>query len=129
MPNRVCIVTGATSGIGRATAAALAERHADVVALGRNVRAGSLLAPAARRSGSIEFIRTDLASFADIKTTAASLHARYQTIDVLVNNAGARFDRYATSRDGVEMTFAVNHLGHFLLTALLLDRLVHSADG
>lgn len=129
MRDRVCIVTGGTSGIGRAAAIALADLGAEVVAVGRNIRAGSAIARKSRRSGRIDFLRTDLASFVEIRSSAAALRARYGKIDVLVNNAGARFDAYQTSGDGIEKTFALNHLGHFLLTALLLDRIVASPEG
>jgi NAD(P)-dependent dehydrogenase (short-subunit alcohol dehydrogenase family) len=130
MNGRICVVTGATSGIGRATALALVKLGAEVAAVGRNRGAGEALASRPARgdtAGRMEFFRVDLASFEEVRRTAAELRRRYSTIDVLVNNAGARFDHYETNGEGLERTFAVNHLGHFLLTSLLLDPLLASS--
>lgn len=130
MGRKVCVVTGATSGIGRATALALGEANTDLVILGRNEGAGaSLLAKLQRRGfgNASTFIQIDLADFENVRRAAGHIRRKYSKIHVLVNNAGARFNDYETTVDGLERTFATNHLGHFLLTALLLDVLLSSA--
>jgi len=127
MKGQICVITGATSGIGRATALQLGRMGANLLLVGRNEKAGrSVVAQIAKRpgSGSVEFLRADISSLADVHRVAEELRSRCPAIDVLVNNAGARFSNYQTSADGIELTFATNHLGHFLLTALLLDRLL-----
>src|SRR5208283_1670617 len=126
MQRKVCLITGATSGIGRATALELGRLGADLILVGRNERAGHQVADRiakGRSSGTIEFVRTDLSALAEVRSLAATVSQRYQRIDVLINNAGARFNTYGRTADGLERTFATNHLGHFLLTCLLLDRL------
>lgn len=130
MDKKVCVVTGATSGIGRATALALGESGAHIALIGRNEKAAaSVIAKLNRRGSSAApaiFVRTDLTDFDNVRRTAAELRRRYAAIDLLVNNAGARFTNYETNSDGIERTLATNHLGHFLLTALVLDRLFSS---
>ena len=105
----VCVVTGASRGIGRATAEALARRGATVVTLGRD----------AERST----IPCDLASFASIRAAAAEIARRWPRIHLLVNNAGVHHVTRQLSADGIERTLAVNHLAPFLLTQLLLPNL------
>jgi NAD(P)-dependent dehydrogenase (short-subunit alcohol dehydrogenase family) len=123
----VCVITGATSGIGRAAALELAGRGAHVVMLGRRNTVGDALARSARERGGGDrstFIRTDLSDFGQVRSAAREITSRFDRLDVLINNAGARNDRYLASVDGLELTFAANHLGHFLLTCLLLERLL-----
>ncbi|KPJ78711.1 MAG: hypothetical protein AMJ58_13125, partial [Gammaproteobacteria bacterium SG8_30] len=133
MQRPVCVITGATSGIGRAAALELAGRGAHVVMLGRRNTVGDALARRARERGGGDrstFIRTDLSDFGQVRsaareiTSAREITLRFDRLDVLINNAGARNDRYLASVDGLEQTFAANHLGHFLLTCLLLERLL-----
>ncbi len=126
MEGTTCLITGATSGIGRATAIALAKMGRDLVLVGRNERVGTVLAEKLAKEQAIrtEFIRTDISDQEQVWKLAATVRQRYSHLDVLINNAGAKFDRYQESADGIEMTFATNHLGHFLLTALLLDSLL-----
>src|SRR5689334_20131224 len=114
---RTVVITGATSGIGKVTARALADGRTNLVLTGRNVDAGLQLARslAKRGAGTIEFVEADLSHQADVRRLASSIVARHDAIDVLVNNAGARIDRFIETADGVEATFATNHLGHFLL--------------
>jgi NAD(P)-dependent dehydrogenase (short-subunit alcohol dehydrogenase family) len=122
MRGKTCVVTGGTSGIGLATAAALAERGARVVLVGRSpVRAEEAArAVRARAPGAeVEVELGDLASLAAIRELAAHLLARCPRLDVLVNNAGVFQLRRRTTVDGFETTFAVNHLAYFLLTSLL----------
>lgn len=123
----VCVVTGATSGIGRAAAVELASRFPHLFLLGRNERRGSQLRDWLTRrhpGASIEFVPGDLSSLRDVRRLAESLRQRTSRVDLLINNAGARFDRFRESSDGLELTFATNHLGHFLLTLLLWEPLV-----
>jgi NAD(P)-dependent dehydrogenase (short-subunit alcohol dehydrogenase family) len=127
-----CVITGATSGLGRATALALADRGADLFLIGRNEDAGERVARLCRgrlKDSRATFLRADLCSLADVRNAAAAIASERDRIDVLVNNAGARYDTYAESADGIERTFAGNHLGHFLLTHLLLSRLAAATPG
>ena len=130
MKGKLCIVTGATDGIGRVTARALAERGAEVVLVGRNAAKGAEVCKAIHRSSRndrVRFEQADLSSQAEIRALAERLTAGAAAIDVLVNNVGAMFTRRRESADGIEMTFALNHLGYFLLTGLLLESLKASA--
>lgn len=132
MDGKVCVVTGATDGIGRITAEALAEKGAEVVLVGRNAAKGAAVTEAIRRSTGSERVRfeqADLSSQAEIRALAGRLAERPGAIDVLINNVGAMFTRRQESVDGIEMTFALNHLGYFLLTGLLLDRVQASGAG
>jgi NAD(P)-dependent dehydrogenase (short-subunit alcohol dehydrogenase family) len=127
---KTCLVTGATSGIGRAAAVELARRGARLVLVARDRgRAESTLAEIAERSGNRDtsILYGDLSSFAAVRTVAADYRASGRPLDVLVNNAGLVMDRREVTSDGLETTLAVNHYAPFLLTNLLLDRLRASA--
>ena len=129
MPGKVCLVTGATSGIGRVTAGALAARGATVVIAGRNpakVEEAAAQITAATGNDSIQYLLADFADLQQVEEMAAAFKERYNRLDVLVNNAGTYFNRRHIL-DGVEMTFLVNHLAPFLLTNLLLEVLKASA--
>ena len=129
--NRLCVITGATAGIGRASALALAALGFDLILLGRSERRGKRLQDSLsrrHRTGRFEYVPCDLSSFGSVREAAKRIHEDRSNIDVLINNAGARFDRYEESVDGFELTFATNHLGHFLLTSLLLDRILETRD-
>jgi NAD(P)-dependent dehydrogenase (short-subunit alcohol dehydrogenase family) len=126
MNDKVCLVTGATSGIGKAIAVALADLGATVVLVGRNLEKSKRLCAQFRRSNSsaqVDYMIADLSSQHDIYQLAVQFNKKYQRLDLLVNNAGAKFVSRLTSVDGYEMTFALNHMAYFLLTDLLLDRL------
>lgn len=126
MQGEVCLVTGATSGIGRAAAGMIAERGAHVILVGRDRQRGeSAVAEIQQRLGkeAAEFLEADLSSQAEVRRLAQDVLARYPRLDALVNNAGAIFGTRQLSVDGIEMTFALNHLGYFLLTSLLLPAL------
>jgi NAD(P)-dependent dehydrogenase (short-subunit alcohol dehydrogenase family) len=130
MIGKVCLVTGATSGIGQATAHALAHSGATVVILGRNSDKSTVTVVQIKERNdnpNVDFLLADLFSQAAIRQIAQQFKERYQRLDVLINNAGAVFMRRHESVDGIEMTFALNHLGYFLLTNLLLDILQVSA--
>ena len=130
LAGRTCVVTGATSGIGFETAKALAAQGARVVVVCRSRQRGeaSLAAiRAATGNADLSLALADLGAQASIRALAADLLARCPRIDVLVNNAGVVETGRRVSPDGIETVFAVNHLGYFLLTLLLLDRLRASA--
>jgi len=130
MSGKVCLVTGATSGIGRVTARELAQMDATVVAVGRNRQKGEeTVAEIKRRSANdkVEFMQADLSSQESIRDLARTFTDKYDQLHVLVNNAGGVFSKRETTVDGLEMTFALDHLAYFLLTALLLPVLERSA--
>ena len=127
MDGKHVVITGATSGIGRAAALALGRLGASLLLVSRNRAAGTALARRIAQSFpgvQAEFIEADLSSFAQVRAAANQIRERWPGIDLLINNAGARFDTHALTPEGCERTFATNHLGHFLLTGLLLDRLL-----
>jgi NAD(P)-dependent dehydrogenase (short-subunit alcohol dehydrogenase family) len=123
---KLCLVTGATSGIGLATARRLAAMGASVVVVGRSPATGREAVERLRRetgSRDLDWLSADFADLAQVHELAAELQRRHGSLDVLVNNAGATFRDRRLTRDGVEMTFAVNHLAPFTLTNLLLPAL------
>ena len=127
MSGKICLVTGATSGIGAATALALAQRGATVIVAGRDLQKCAARVEAIKQlSGnpSVEHMVADLSVQGEIRKLVQRFQARYRRLDVLVNNAGARFLSRTLSADGYEMTFALNHLGYFMLTNLLLKELL-----
>jgi retinol dehydrogenase 12 len=126
----VCVVTGATSGIGRATAAALARRGAQVVLVGRDrVRGEAAAAQVAAAGGPTPRLEVaDLASMGQVRSLAERL-AALGRIDVLVNNAGLLAGERRVTADGLDEVFAVNHLAPFLLTNLLLGQLAAAGSG
>jgi NAD(P)-dependent dehydrogenase (short-subunit alcohol dehydrogenase family) len=126
---KLCVITGATSGIGLVTAQKLAAKGARLVLVGRDPTRGeaalaAIRARAPRAEVSIHY--ADLSRLDALRTLAAGLNA-LSRIDVLINNAGAMFWRREVTADGLERTFALNHMAYFALTALLRDRLVASA--
>jgi NAD(P)-dependent dehydrogenase (short-subunit alcohol dehydrogenase family) len=116
---RLAVVTGANTGIGFETARMLAARGAIVVLACRDLDKAT--DAVARIGAAAHVVRLDLASLASVREAAAELRDRFPRIDLLVNNAGVTGLR-GTTADGVEVQFGVNHLGHFALTGLLLDR-------
>src|ERR671935_479990 len=126
MRGRVCLITGANRGIGRATALELARLGATVVLLCRDAERCARAREEVRRESGNDKVTTvalDLASLASVREAAAEVARRFAAVHVLVNNAGVNRVRRAVSADGFEMTFAVNHLGPFLLTNLLVPLL------
>lgn len=124
MQGKICLVTGATSGIGFVTARELARKGAQVVIVGRNAeRCITTVGHIQRETDNqqVSHLVADLSSQRQIRQLAEGYQYRYGRLDVLVNNAGAFILRRRESEDGFEMTFALNHLGYFLLTNLLLD--------
>jgi NAD(P)-dependent dehydrogenase (short-subunit alcohol dehydrogenase family) len=130
MKDKICLVTGANSGLGKVTAKALAANGATVIMACRNRDKGQ----AARadivsetRNEKVDLMIADLSELKQIRRLAAEVRAKYPHLHVLVNNAGAYNHNRKLTADGYEMTFAVNHLGYFLLTIELLDLLKRSA--
>jgi NAD(P)-dependent dehydrogenase (short-subunit alcohol dehydrogenase family) len=119
---RVAIVTGANTGLGFETARMLAARGAAVVLAVRDVEKGKQAA--ARMTGDVTVQALDLTSLDSIRSAAADLRAAHPRIDLLINNAGVMYTPRQTTADGFELQFGTNHLGHFALTGLLLDRLL-----
>jgi NAD(P)-dependent dehydrogenase (short-subunit alcohol dehydrogenase family) len=127
---KVVVVTGASDGIGLEAASQLAAQGHHVVMVGRTpAKLEAAVARVHAESPGIpaESFLCDFAQLAEVRGLAHVLRAEYPRIDVLVNNAGTVFDKRTLTTDGIEATFAVNHLAGFLLTEMLLERLVESA--
>ena len=130
MQGKVCIVTGANSGIGKATALGLAQMGATIVMVSRNqVKGEEAQNEIKEKSGNdaVDLMLADLSSQASIRQLAENFQQHYQQLHVLINNAGVVNLTRRETVDGLEMTFAVNYLAPFLLTHLLLDKLKASA--
>ena len=130
LKDKVCVITGGTDGIGKAAAYALAAQGATLLLHGRDPDKGQHVVEDLRaRTGNraIEFLQADFSSLSDVRRLAAAVMQRAPRVDVLVNNAGGVFAKRLVSKDGYEMTFAVNHLAPFLLTQLLLETLQTAA--
>jgi len=127
--SNVVLVTGANSGMGKATALALAKTGAQVVMLCRNPGRGQAALAEVRtasNNNSVTLMLCDLASQEDIRRFADDFRSRYSTLSVLINNAGVLSSRQQLTRDGCELNLGVNYLSHFLLTNLLLDLIIKS---
>ena len=127
---KTCLITGATSGIGRSSALGLASLGAKLVLLCRNpLRAQETRAEIAARTGNtdVEILIADLASLGEVRRAASQFLATGSALHVLLNDAGVVQMKRSETVDGLETTFAVNHLAPFLLTNLLLERIVASA--
>jgi NAD(P)-dependent dehydrogenase (short-subunit alcohol dehydrogenase family) len=129
--NRVAVITGASSGIGRVTAKALAQQGWHVIGhgrdAGRTAAAESEIRAAAASGGKVDMIRGDLAILADVARLSDEISGLTDRIDVLINNAGGMRDSQLITSEGNEATFAGNHLGHFLLTRQLTPLLLKAA--
>jgi NAD(P)-dependent dehydrogenase (short-subunit alcohol dehydrogenase family) len=124
---RTVVVTGANTGLGFETAAALAGRGAHVVLAVRNIEKGKQAAAsitAATPGADVALAELDLTSLESVRAAAEQLRSDHDRIDLLINNAGVMYTPKSTTKDGFELQFGTNHLGHFALTGLLLDRLL-----
>jgi NAD(P)-dependent dehydrogenase (short-subunit alcohol dehydrogenase family) len=130
--SKTIVITGGTSGIGRATALGLAKLDSRLILVGRDAgRAEETVAEIRKATGrkDVEVVRGDFARLAEVRRVGDELLARTEAIHVLVNNAGVTMMKRTTTPDGFETTFAVNHLGYYLLTGLLLPRLRAAGPG
>jgi len=132
MNTPVCLITGATDGVGKVTALELAKRGFTIVVAARSAtKAEALTSEIATSTGSTrcDVIVADLASLRQVRQLAETFRRRYATLDVLINNAGVFLPRRTVTEDGYEMMFQVNYLSPFLLTNLLLEHLHTSEHG
>lgn len=130
MKNKVCMVTGATAGIGKATALGLAKMGATVIVVGRDAqKAGRVMEEIVQESQNprVEALIADFSSLDQVHSLAQNFKSRQDRLDVLVNNAGLVTQTRQVSEDGLELMFAVNYLAPFLLTNLLSDMLKDSS--
>src|SRR5215469_11524078 len=130
MRGKTVVITGATSGIGAIAAERLAQMGARIVLVARDRGRGEAMLAKLNAAGpglSHAVHYADLARLAEVKRVGAAIAAAEPRIDVLVNNAGAIFSRRAVTADGLERTFALNHMNYFVLTAVLLERLIAGA--
>jgi NAD(P)-dependent dehydrogenase (short-subunit alcohol dehydrogenase family) len=126
-PGRVAVITGANTGLGYETAAALAAKGAHVVLAVRDLDKGKNAAALITQrdpGASVALQELDLTSLDSIRAAAAQLRTDHDRIDLLINNAGVMFTPKSTTTDGFELQFGTNHLGHFAITGLLLDRVL-----
>jgi len=124
---RTAVITGANTGLGYETAAALAAKGAHVVLAVRNLDKGKAAADLITRAtpgASVGLQELDLTSLESVRAAADQLQANYDEIDLLINNAGVMNTPKSTTKDGFELQFGTNHLGHFAFTGLLLDRVL-----
>ena len=130
LTGKTVLITGATSGIGFEASLELARRGAKLVMVGRSAAKTAEKAEDVQRQSSsraVEFLVCDFASQKQVRELGKAFRSRHDSLHVLVNNAGTVFARRTLKEDGIEATFAANHLGYFLLTNLVLDLLVKSA--
>ncbi len=129
--NKIAVISGATSGIGKYTSLDLAAKGAKLVLLARNMtKARSTVEEIKKKTGnnSIDLYIADLSVMDEIRETGNKIKSKYPQIDVLINCAGMIFPKRYLSADGIELTFALNHLGYFLLTRTLLGSLKNAPE-
>jgi retinol dehydrogenase 14 len=130
MKGKTVLITGATNGIGKVAALEIARQGANVIIVGRDKTKTEGVVDEFRKNlgnNSVEYLLADLSSQASVRKLAENFKAKYSRLDVLLNNAGGLFGNRKTTVDGLEYTFAFNHLAYFLLTNLLLDVLKASS--
>jgi len=129
MKDKTVVITGATSGLGRATALQLAQKGAFVVIIARsNTKANEVIREIEREGGKGQFIISDLSSMKDTKEAAESITKVIDRLDVLINNAGAYFPKYSVTFEGFESTLALNYLSPFLLTHHLIKQMTQTSS-
>ncbi len=128
MDGKVCVLTGATSGVGYSTARRLAQGGANLIMVCRNIEKAALVQDELEETYSVQVtvIQADFTRLEDVRQAAAIILKDYPRIDVLINNAGIHNTRRRLTQEGIEAAFQVNHLASFLLTRLLLERLLES---
>ncbi len=127
MLTKTALITGATSGIGKACSMGLGREGFNLIITGRNEKEGNKIARKVKTKYgvNVNFLKADISSISEVNALCDKIKNKYDNIDVLVNNAGARYQHYQKSIDGIELTFATNYLGHFALTLSLLDLMKH----
>ncbi len=128
MSVKTVLITGATSGIGKASASALGRAGYNLIITGRNNKKGEPFAKELKKKfgTEVDFLKADLSTMSEVRDLCKTVKSKYDKIDVLINNAGARFNGFNKSKDGIELTFATNYFGHFLLTLSLFALLKKS---
>ncbi|MDT5210142.1 MAG: hypothetical protein QOF67_2557, partial [Mycobacterium sp.] len=129
LSGEVCVITGATSGLGLMTAQGLVSAGATVVLAGRDqerLRSAADAITTETTAGAVETVELELDSLASVRSAAVEISARFPRVDVLINNAGVMFAPYQQTKDGFELQLGVNHLGHFELTRHLLPLLMNA---
>lgn len=129
MKDKIVLITGSTDGIGKQTAIELAQKGATVLIHGRSLKRGKAVIEEIIRqtnNSKIDLFISDFSSLKQVKKLAEEIKAKYDRLDILINNAGVYMKKRIVAEDGHEMTFQINYLAHFLLTNLLLDLLRHS---
>ncbi|MCL4435720.1 MAG: SDR family oxidoreductase [Thaumarchaeota archaeon] len=127
---KICLVTGATNGIGEVAARELAKQGAKVIIVGRSQKRcldTATRIKEATGNQQVEYLVADLSVQKEVRQLAEEFKSRYKRLDILINNAGAIFNKRQETADGLEMTFALNHMSYFLITNLLLDTIRASA--
>jgi NAD(P)-dependent dehydrogenase (short-subunit alcohol dehydrogenase family) len=128
MDEQVCIITGATSGVGLAAAKRIAQGGADLILVCRNPEKASIVKEKLQRKyhGKVDLIQANFSNLNQVRYAATKILEKYPHIDALVNNVGIHNTHRELTTEGIEMVFTVNHLAPFLLTRLLLDRIIES---
>ena len=129
MDGKVCVITGATSGVGYQATKRLAQGGANIVMVCRNAQKATAVREELTRENriNIDIIQADFSRLSDVRVAAEPIRNKYPNLDVLINNAGVHYTHRTLNEDGVEMVFAVNHLASFLFTRLLLEGLIQNA--
>ncbi|WP_373516083.1 SDR family oxidoreductase [Persicitalea sp.] len=128
MQKPIALITGPTSGIGKVTALELAKRGFNLILLARNAKKADELQMEIGDQAETSFVECDLSSLESVKRAVEQVKSNYSRLDLLVNNAGLMMSHGEMTQDGIETTFAVNHVGHFLLTTELIDLLAAGKD-
>ena len=129
MNGKVCVISGATSGVGLETVKALAAGGANIVIVARNINKAQAIQKEIEKKYSIiiDYFIADFADLHQVRTVAKAILDKYAKIDVLINSVGIHSTKRVLNKDGLEMVFCVNHLAPFLFTTLLIDRMIESA--
>jgi len=128
MDGKICVVTGATSGVGYQSVKRLAQGGADVVMVCRNTqKAAAVREELIQYQVNIVVIQADFSRLSEVRKAAETILNHYPKLDVLINNAGVHYTHRTLNEDGIEMVFAVNHLASFLFTRLILDKLIENS--
>lgn len=131
MKNKIALITGATSGIGKATAFQLAKKNFDLILIGRNeekCKAVTKQIKSRFADSVVKYYVTDISLMKEVNELCIQLKNDFEKIDILINNAGARFLQHQLTTEGIELTLATNHLGHFVLSNELIPLLKNSDD-